>query len=288
MNCAQAFSELSRRLAQVYGDEGEGRSVARIVLEDALNLFPPYLDNRLLDPQQQERYAQISLRLLRGEPVQYVLGEADFYGLKFKVGPGVLIPRPETEELVYAAVQWLQSRKNEPGKARVLDIGTGSGCIAVTLKTKCPWISCTAIDLSAGALDFATKNAERHHAEIQFIQLNFLDERNWDALPEFDLILSNPPYIPESERSDLALRVREYEPDLALFVPDSEPLRFYRALSAFAAKKLAPNGALAAECHAGFAKEAEQLWKASGWPKVRLEHDLSGRPRMLWAGKTPD
>jgi len=288
MNSAQAFTELSRRLAHLYGDEGEGRSVARIVLEDALNLFPPYLDHRLLNTLQQEELERITLRLLQGEPVQYVLGEADFYGLKFKVGPGVLIPRPETEELVYAAIQWLQSRKNELRNISVLDIGTGSGCIAVTLKTKCPWISCTAIDLSAEALEFARKNAERHHAEIQFIQLDFLDERNWDALPEFDLILSNPPYIPASERSELAPRVREYEPGLALFVPDSEPLQFYRALSAFAAKKLAPHGALAAECHAGYAQEAEQLWRASGWTNVHLEQDLSGRPRMLWARKTPD
>lgn len=288
MNSAQAFTELSRRLAYLYGDEGEGRSVARIVLEDALNLFPPYLDHRLLNTLQQEELERITLRLLQGEPVQYVLGEADFYGLKFQVGPGVLIPRPETEELVYAAVQWLQNQKNEPGKARVLDIGTGSGCIAVTLKTKCPWISCTAIDLSEEALDFARKNAERHHAEIQFIQLDFLNKRNWESLPEFDLILSNPPYIPESERRELELRVREYEPDLALFVPDAEPLRFYSALSAFAAKKLAPHGALAAECHAGYAQEAEQLWRASGWTNVHLEQDLSGRPRMLWARKTPD
>ena len=288
MNSAQAFSQLSSQLAKYYDDPGEGRSVARIVLEDALNLYPPYQTEYMLSPAQLACYEQIVRRLLDGEPVQYVLGEADFFGLKFAVGPAVLIPRPETEELVYTAVQWLKSRKNELGNARVLEGGTGSGCIAITLKTKCPWIQLTAIDLSKEALALASENASRHHTSIEFLHLDFLEKKNWALLPTFDLILSNPPYIPESERKELAERVRGYEPGIALFVPDSDPLLFYRALSAFAQEKSTPRGALAAECHAGFAQAAEQLWRQDGWPYVRLEKDLSGRPRLLWAGKTAD
>ena len=193
MNCAEAFSTLSTQLAECYGDDGEGRSVARIVLEDALHLYPPFQTGYILSPDQLACYERVARRLLDGEPVQYVLGEADFFGLKFMVGPAVLIPRPETEELVYAAIQWLKSRKNEMDRIRVLDIGTGSGCIAVTLKAKCPWVHCTAIDLSDAALEFAHRNAVRHGAEVQFMQMDFLNEQNWEALPAFDLILSNPP-----------------------------------------------------------------------------------------------
>lgn len=286
MNCAQAFSTLSRQLAECYGDAGEGRSVARIVMEDALHLYPPYLSAYILNPDQLACYKRVASRLLDGEPVQYILGEADFFGLKFVVGPAVLIPRPETEELVYAAVQWLKSRKTKEDNIRVLDVGTGSGCIAITLKAKCPWVSCTAIDISEAALDLARENAARHAAEVQFILLDFLNAKTWDILPTFDLILSNPPYIPESERKELAPRVREFEPGTALFVPDDDPLRFYLALSTFAKQKLSPTGALAAECHAGYAQDTEALWLKEGWPYVSLEKDLSGRPRMLWAAKT--
>ncbi len=287
MNCAQAFSALSRQLAECYGDPGEGRSVARIVMEDALHLYPPYQSGCILNSDQLTCYERVARRLLDGEPVQYVLGEADFFGLKFIVGPAVLIPRPETEELVYAAVQWLKSRKNQMDRVQVLDVGTGSGCIAITLKAKCPWVSCTAIDVSEAALDLARENAVRHSVEVQFIALDFLNTKTWDTLPTFDLILSNPPYIPESERKELAPRVREFEPGTALFVPDHDPLLFYRALSTFAEQKMSPTGALAAECHAGYAQDTEELWRQAGWPFVSLEKDLSGRPRMLWAGKTP-
>lgn len=286
MNCAEAFSTLSTQLAEYYSDPGEGRSVARIVMEDALHVYPPFQSGYILSQDQLACYERIAKRLLDGEPVQYVLGEADFFGLKFGVGPAVLIPRPETEELVYAAVQWLKSRKNTMDSIRVLDVGTGSGCIAITLKVKCPWAVCTAIDLSDAALDLARKNAIRHDVEVQFIEMDFLDEQNWQTLPSFDLILSNPPYIPESEYAELAPRVREFEPGTALFVPDHDPLRFYRTLSTFAKQKLSPAGALAAECHAGYAHDAEALWRQAGWSNVCLEKDLSGRPRMLWAGKT--
>jgi release factor glutamine methyltransferase len=285
MTIAEAFDVLGSRLGVLYGDEGEGRSVARIVFEDALHLFRPF-PNKALDQAQSALYARICGRLLEGEPVQYVLGEADFFGLKFFVGPDVLIPRPETEELVYAAVQWLTAQKGHAGQARVLDIGTGSGCIAVTVKQKCPWAACTAVDISPSALEIARKNAARHQVAVQFLQLNVLDDTTWDPLPHYDLILSNPPYIPVSEYPALAERVRLYEPGAALFVPDSDPLLFYRALSTFARRKLAPGGAMLAECHPRFAFEARQLWLSQGWQQVILENDLSGHPRLLWAGNT--
>lgn len=285
MTITEAFNELSSCLGDLYSDTGEGRSVARIVFEDALKIPQPFQTGDL-DQQQSVRYSEIRCRLMAGEPVQYVLGEADFFGLKFLVGPEVLIPRPETEELVYAAVQWLNARKDATDLLRVLDIGTGSGCIAVTVKKKCPWAACTAIDISASALDTARENAARHHVKVHFLQLDLLDETTWGPLPLYDLILSNPPYIPVSEYKGLAERVRLHEPRTALFVPDSDPLLFYRTLSTFAKQKLAPGGAMLAECHARFAFEAERLWLTQGWQGVCVENDLSGHPRLLWAGNT--
>jgi release factor glutamine methyltransferase len=285
MIIAEAFNELSSRLAILYNDEGEGRSVARIVFEDALHISRPNHAG-VLSQEQSVCYSRIYSRLLAGEPVQYVLGEADFFGLKFFVDPYVLIPRPETEELADAAVLWLKARKHFPDKVRVLDIGTGSGCIAVTVKKKCPWIECSAIDISAAALDVARKNAVRHQVKVQFLELDLLDGTAWEPLPLYDLILSNPPYIPASEYQELDERVRLHEPGQALFVPDSDPMLFYRALSAFAKQKLAHGGAILAECHAHFAFAAEQLWLNQGWQGVHVENDLSGRPRLLWAGDT--
>lgn len=281
MNSAEAFAALRDRLSVLYGDAGEARSVTRIVFEDAFHLYRPLQEPSGMNEAAMIRYQEISDRLMAGEPVQYVLGEADFFGLKFKVNPAVLIPRPETEELVEWAIDWLKVRKGQP--LRVLDIGTGSGCIIVTIAKKCPWAKCSALDVSAEALQIAGENAARQGVEVQFLQADFLDTRSWDALQEFDLILSNPPYIPASERSSLDERVRAFEPEMALFVPSGDPLLFYRAIGEFGKRKLAPGGAMIVECHSDWAGETQQLWQRQGWGRVALRNDLSGRPRLLFA-----
>ena len=181
-------------MSAVY-DEGEARSIARIVFEDTLHTRD--YRNYRLSALEQELLDAITSRLLAGEPLQYILGEADFYGLKWFVGPDVLIPRQETEALVALALEMLKNR----GWAtpRVLDIGTGSGCIPVTIRVKMPSAQVSALVISPGALEIARKNALRHRADVTFLLLDILQTESWSGLGMFDLVISNPPYIPLEE-----------------------------------------------------------------------------------------
>ncbi len=215
--------------------------------------------------------------LLLHKPVQYVLGEAWFYHIKFKVNAHVLIPRPETEELVEQLINDRKSKLTDPA---ILDIGTGSGCIAIAIKKNLPASKLTAIDISKDALALAKENALLHNAHIAFTQLDFLDASTWPSLPLFDIIISNPPYIPIDEKAKLAKNVTDFEPHLALFVPNKSPLVFYEKIAAFGIEHLLPNGKIYLEIHEDFAKETAALFR-NHYQTVMIKKDMYDKERMI-------
>ncbi|MDR1729188.1 MAG: peptide chain release factor N(5)-glutamine methyltransferase [Prevotellaceae bacterium] len=228
---------------------------------------------------EQEKQLNIILaQLLTMEPVQYILGECEFYGLPFYVNPSVLIPRSETEELV----EWILSdHSNRTGN--LLDIGTGSGCIAVSVARLLKSFSVSAIDVSASALAVAKKNAERNGCQIQFMQTDILNPENSFEEIAFDVIVSNPPYIREQEKQQMSDNVLKYEPHLALFVPDNDPLVFYRSISVFGKKRLKENGKLYLEINEGLGEETVNLLSLLGYRDVVLRKDIFGKDRMIRA-----
>ncbi len=215
--------------------------------------------------------------LLLHKPIQYVLGEAWFYRMKFKVNEHVLIPRPETEELVE---QLIKDRKSKLTDPVILDIGTGSGCIPIAIKKNLPASRLTAIDVSKDALALAKENATLHNAHIHFTQLDFLDESTWPSLPVCDIIISNPPYIPVREKEKLEKHVTAFEPHLALFVPNDSPLIFYEKIAAFGRNNLLPNGKIYLETHEDHAKETAALFRKD-YQTVMIKKDMYGKERMI-------
>jgi release factor glutamine methyltransferase len=279
MEPTNAFERLVRDLTPRYGP-GEARSIARIVFADALGYRTP---PTVLSAVEEGLLAPLRERLLAGEPVQYVLGQADFWGLKFRVNPSVLIPRQETEELVALALRWLNAReKRQPA---VLDIGLGSGCIGIALKRRRPDARLFGLEKSPRALTVALDNAHALLGEeaFTFVEADILQPEtvpaNW---PAFDLILSNPPYVRRQEQHLMPEHVLAYEPHDALFVEGDDPLLFYRAIARFAQQKLAPGGGLFFECNEFNARQVALLLQEMGFSSVALQQDLSGAERMVW------
>lgn len=268
------FNELRKALESLYS-AGEASAIVRLLREARIDSaeLPESLPDSLGKILKTDRE-----RLLKGEPLQYVLGETWFYGNRFHTGPGVLIPRPETEELV----EWILKDLDPSASPRIIDIGTGSGCIAITLKKKHPAAQVTAIDISDTALNYARRNAEALHTEITFLPADFSDNTTWQHLPDFDLIVSNPPYIPLQEAHLLHRNVHKYEPHTALFAPENDPLFFYRLIAAFAEKKATPGSSIYLELHQQFAEETRALF-LDRWRDVELRKDMSGNLRMLRA-----
>lgn len=263
------------KLTPQYG-AGEAKAMMRYVLEDYFGLKTP--DSVLLPFNEADFWAIID-RLLAGEPVQYIVGFAWFYGLKFKVNNEVLIPRPETEELV----EWiLNDTKNK--KVSVLDIGTGSGCIATTLKVKNPQLEVSAIDISESALITASRNAYRQGADVSFWTFDILNEANWKKMPNFDIIVSNPPYIPHREKTLMHTNVLAHEPHLALFVEDENPLVFYEKIADFAKKCFnTEGGVLYFETNEFNAHEVVTMLNSKGFSDIVLQKDMSGSDRLIKA-----
>lgn len=223
----------------------------------------------------------VAKRLLRGEPVQYVLGAADFCGRSFAVTPDVLIPRPETEELAGMAAEATRSVR----ASRILDIGTGSGCIAITLAKEAPASRVTAIDISSAAIRVAKKNAQRWGVQITFEETDVLraseEEANGIEMEMYDIIVSNPPYVCRSERAEMSVNVRDYEPDKALFVPDADPLVFCRAIARVALRRLSAGGRVFVEINSRFGKEASELFRRAGFRDVEIRKDMQGLDRFV-------
>jgi release factor glutamine methyltransferase len=274
----KAFFEVRDALRPLY-DEGEATAIANIVLEEVTGLGKLerlWRKEQALSKLQAERLDFLKKSLANGTPIQYALGEAYFMGRRYLVSPAVLIPRPETEELV----EWI--RKDTFPK-KLIDIGTGSGCIAISLKLAVPTCDVTAIDISTNALVVAEKNALLLAAEVYFRQCDFLNEAARNTLGTYDLIVSNPPYIPTAERETLHSNVREHEPETALFVPSDDPFLFYREIAKFGRLHLSPVGNIFCELHRDYAEATADLFRQEGFRKVQMRQDMHGALRMLRA-----
>jgi len=219
-------------------------------------------------------FSEIISRLNQHEPLQYIFGEADFYGRKFKVNPSVLIPRPETELLIDEIVR---EKIHSP---KILDVGTGSGCIAITLKLEIPTAKVYALDASIEALNTAYENATSLNAAIEFIHQNFLYDFPFESV---DVIVSNPPYIRDLEKEKMNLNVLDYEPHTALFVPDNDPLIFYRAIAEKSKSILKSNGKVFVEINEVFGEETKKLFEQHGFHSVRIIKDLNYKDRIAIA-----
>lgn len=285
MNFHEVFRQLSEKLTPAYGP-GEAASITRIFFEDAFGWRQQQPD-RALNETETARYAALSTRLIAGEPLQYVLGQADFFGLKFDVTPAVLIPRQETEELVAWVLETLaQSPATHP---RLLDIGLGSGCIGITLKKKFPSLELFGLEKSPEALAVAKQNAARlldkDFAAITFLEGDILNRNEWANLSRLDIVVSNPPYIPEQERALVPPHVAMHEPDMALFVQDDDPLIFYKAIADFSLEKLRPGGTIFFECNEFNARAVLEMLNTKGFQELTLKQDLCGADRMIRAVK---
>jgi release factor glutamine methyltransferase len=273
------FDDLITALTPRYGAV-EARSIARIVLEDAFGT-KQYAIFQLKEESGIIEYNRIKTALIAGIPLQYILGVADFFGLKFKVTPAVLIPRQETEELVDWMIQYLKKQGNT--SAQVLDIGLGSGCIGITLKRKLPDIELYGIEKSNAALTIALENAHQILGDARLVHFKEADilTDNFDDLPMFDVIVSNPPYIPRHEATVMPEHVLEHEPELALFVEGDDPLLFYRVILQFAQQHLKTGAALFFECNEFNAGEVVGLLKEVGMTDIMLQKDIGGADRMV-------
>jgi release factor glutamine methyltransferase len=271
--------EFIKTLKNEYPKE-EVISFFNIVMEHYLGLTRLELalgPNKEISLQEKQDFNRILLRLQRHEPIQYILGEASFFGLKFKVDNNVLIPRPETEDLV----SWILSdlSENDPVTSlNILDIGTGSGCIAISLAKNLPQAKLTALDISKPALEMASKNAKLNGVEVQFINEDVL---NLNSIPgTFDIIVSNPPYVRDLEKKEMHRNVLENEPNQALYVRDTDPLIFYKQITVLAKEALKSGGFLYFEINQYLAEETEQLMKDSGFETI-VKKDIFGNFRMI-------
>lgn len=269
------YRELWRTLEPLYGN-GEARAVTDYVLDVCFGLSKADIMCGAVEEMTAEKTAELNKifgRLMEGEPVQYVLGRAEFCGRWFDVRPGVLIPRPETEELC----AWITADSKVSASPKVLDIGTGSGCIAITLQLDMPESKVTAWDISADALDVAHENAQQLGANVNFVKQDALNAK---PEGEWDVIVSNPPYICEKEKKDMAVNVLEHEPHTALFVPDADPLLFYRAITRLAVQTLSKGGRLYFEINPIYADDTCRMMQAEGMTAVELRSDMYGKQRM--------
>jgi release factor glutamine methyltransferase len=247
-----------------------------VVFEDALGVQNMFRED-LLSQQELARLERISVQLRAGEPVQYAVGVAHFYGLVLQVDRRVLIPRPETEELVH----WILEDRQKKDALKVLDIGAGSGCIALALKKNRPEWAVAALDVSAGALEVVRANAGRLNLSLDFLNLDILDEQNWTHLSTYDLIVSNPPYIPRREARLMPEQVRRFEPEEALFVDDEQPLIFYEKIARLGLEKLSSNGQAYVETNEYNAVEVVEIFRRAGYRDVTLRQDMQGKDRMV-------
>jgi release factor glutamine methyltransferase len=271
---------------QDYYPEAEIKSFSYLILESVCNMDKTSVLRRKdtqLSLNENFRIQEIIEELKKYRPIQYILGETEFYGLRFKVDENVLIPRPETEELV----EWIINKEKNPRTGyQLLDIGTGSGCIAIALAKHLPDAEIYALDISNEALEVARKNAQLNQADIHFFQHDILRSEPF-AFPfsalTFDCIVSNPPYITEKEKTAMAKNVLDYEPHQALFVPQENPLLFYERIADFARNYLKENGSLYFETNSLYGKAAAKALEDKKFRSVKLIKDISGNDRILIA-----
>lgn len=277
------YNEMWRKLAQEY-DEGEAKAVARMVYEVryGLTLSDIYIGkDTQLSLDCQTELEEITKRLIEHEPVQYILGQADFCGRTFHVEPGILIPRPETEHLCHLITKHAANGFPICTPPTILDIGTGSGCIAITLALDIPNSEVTAWDISPIALRVAKGNAEQLGAQVNVVENDML-QQTYQVAPQWDLIVSNPPYICDSEAEQMEANVLDYEPEIALFVPDDNPLQFYVPIMNYAQSALHPGGELWLETNPLYEEIIEERLLELGF-NVTAHDDQFGKTRFIQA-----
>ncbi len=306
------YQEIKGLLMEGNMSEGEAKAVALMLLEKVAGL--PTAKALIADGNdllcRRQSLLELAARVAQGEPVQYVLGEADFCGLTLKVKPGVLIPRPETEELVAWVVENVNANTNllpltsNLSPLKLLDIGTGSGCIAVALAKKLKEAEVEAWDVSDDALEIARENAKRNGVQVKTSKVDVLDinansnsqlstvnfqlstlTSHLSPLTSYNIIVSNPPYICEEEKAEMERNVLEHEPELALFVPDDDPLLFYRRIAELGLSLLKENGLLFFEINRRFGEEVVKMLQGKGYREVELRQDMFGNDRMVKAIK---
>lgn len=272
----EIFNRLYQEAQPLYGD-AEARQIAEMLIISKGKISR---NDLIIDPHKEliiEELDNIIEELRIWRPVQYIIGFADFYDMELEVGEGVLIPRPETEELV----EWIASESRP--EATILDVGTGSGCIAIALHRAIKESRVCAIDISSKALDISRRNGAKYAPEVQFVEGDALGEFDKLFGAKFDVVVSNPPYIPESDMELMRRNVLDYEPNNALFVPDSDPLLFYRAISQTSKRLLKKGGKLYFEIYESLAKEMIAMLEIEGYSDIILREDFRGKPRMICA-----
>lgn len=272
-----------KEVSEIYS-ESESSILVDIFLQHLMDLTPVDLRKKMneeLGETQLEKLQSILSELKTGKPYQQILGETEFYGLKFFVNEHVLIPRPETEELLELAIDKMKDRSRKSEVFKILDIGTGSGIIPIVLKKHFPKTEISAIDYSENALKTAQRNADFHDVEINFIHQDYLNENLTEI---YDVIISNPPYIGLEEEGEISDSVKEFEPKMALFSPTSNALVFYEKISKDCNNHLAENGFVFLEINQKLGKETLDLF-TDVLDEVELENDLSGNERFVWGRK---
>ena len=272
----ELFLRVANSIKELYG-EVEARQIAEMIITECGNISRNQL---IVDPDKELEIKDIDriIEELRSwRPVQYVIGRADFDDMSLEVREGVLIPRPETEELV----EWIASESAED--ARILDVGTGSGCIAIALSRRLKSSRVWALDISTEALDIARRNGQRYAPSVEFIQGDALQDFSELVSEKLDVVVSNPPYIPRSDEHSMRRNVTDYEPSTALFVEDSDPLIFYRSIARTARRMLKAGGRLYYEIYEHFAADMVAMLEAEGYSEVTVREDFRGKERMVCA-----
>lgn len=298
MTIGEAYKQLSLLLQAIY-DSREARNIANLVIENITGFSGSdrvVHQHENMNDEQQHTLQKMTSELLNHKPVQYVLHEAHWYKMKWYVDERVLIPRPETEELVEWIIEDVKEKEpriknqesrfgkkdtNTEHQVSILDVGTGSGCIAVALKKNLPKTKMLAADVSEDAIKVAKQNALANEVHIEFTKMNALDAEDWKALPALDCIVSNPPYIAQSEAHTMNDNVLKYEPHLALFVPNDNPLLFYEAISTFGWRSLKNGGKLFFEINESFGDEVVHLLWTKSYQNIEVKKDMQNKNRMV-------
>lgn len=283
----QVSADFSEQLSTLY-DSNEVNSLCMMVLENVVNIssakIKAFPETEISTPDS-ERITNILTHLATGEPIQYILGYTEFYGLTFKVNPSVLIPRPETEELVdWIIKSWQLAVGSWQVPFNILDVGTGSGCIPISLKKSLADARVSAIDISPEALQIAKENAAMNNVDVNFIQDDILNPTSHSLLTtHYSLVVSNPPYVTLEDKNLMHTNVTNFEPHTALFVPEEDPLIFYKAIADFASSHLENGGLLFFEINENYGKQIVELLNNKQFINIELRKDISGKDRMVKA-----
>lgn len=285
MTISEAYKDFNNHLKKIY-PTGEAEAISDLIFDNITGL-PKWKFRESKEAISQENENDLAMKLkelLLNKPVQYVLGESWFYKRKFFVNEHVLIPRPETEELIEWIINDHKKTLNQK-PLNILEIGSGSGCIPISINLELPDSKVTSLDVSDEALKVAKQNAENLNAKINFIQLDFLDENNWKSFDKYDIIVSNPPYIPFHQLQEMPKNVTDFEPAVALFVEDNDPFIFYKKIALFAATHLNKNGNIYVELNEKYAKEIASVYKSQSFT-TEIGKDMYGKERMVRATLT--